>query len=362
MASRHSIWLPFITILIFTVRAEEPTNPELAKVDALIAQLGSDESKLRDAADLALRKIGLDALPKMKAARAETRDAEVRNRLDTLLKLFAPERKARTRDEIFHADSNELTRTLYQENVNENARLAETASGGAPQAPEIFNTRKFLGVSFPSNQDAILSEFTELLGFKTAITLATISEMEKNFDDRHDNIHTPPVRFLGAAVRFSPFRKQRLAQEALGKELADLLKPIDALSQREQPPSAEEWKTMRESLKKVRDLVAFKSGTLKSCAMSLNRDKMSCVFQDALVLDVIHNIAIQSNVRVFFDPVELGNELAEKKFSGRYEDVSCQEILQKLIEPLNLSYRIEGEGESQRVVIQRIAAPDPVKK
>jgi len=74
-----------IFLLFFTIAAGPATAPAPKEVDALIAQLGHDDFRIREEASTKLQKIGKPAIPSLKQAMSSA-DPEVQSRAEMLIK------------------------------------------------------------------------------------------------------------------------------------------------------------------------------------------------------------------------------------------------------------------------------------
>ncbi|MCY3022332.1 MAG: STN domain-containing protein [Planctomycetota bacterium] len=298
-----------------------------AQVQKLIQQLGAEDFATREAADIALRKLGAPVVPALRAARAAAKDAEVQKRLDALVEIWPPGRKERGYDEMHLADAKELFGELYREWLAENKRTLALLGGG-------YQRLKFFGTA-PSNDGIILSELATLVRYKPEDTLAEAMRMQAEFEKqmtpgaqvqlRDDS----PVRFLKNVIS-KPRGVSSPAQE-LWRQWAGAEKVIG----REQPPTAEEWQKLGPALR----------ATLRS-------EKVSMVFKDASFLDVVGTIGMQvsgtigmqvsGEPRFFFEPAALFGEVVNEKVTCRYEEVPWEQALGEVLAKAGLTYRVEG--------------------
>ena len=109
------------------------TQPDLQRVDALVAQLGDDEPKVRARANEALNRLGDGVEAHLKSARASTSDPQIQTALDSLL------------FNIDHARTNGPTLITMKQRA---APLAEVLDGLAMQG----------GIEFGSGVESLIAD------------------------------------------------------------------------------------------------------------------------------------------------------------------------------------------------------------
>jgi hypothetical protein len=207
-----------------------------AQIRKLIQQLGDEDFAAREAADMALRKLGILAVSALRAARGEAKDAEVVKRVEGLLEIWPPERKERTTQELTTADTAETVRALYDEWLAEHKRC-QFLTG--------YHRLRCLGFVY-TNTVAIEADLGALLRIRPLNTLDAIKSLEEAYRRERGDVTSPgaesPIRFLARVGGFA--RRQQAAQRTgtLSAECAALL-------ERQEPPTAAEWLKVRPDLR-----------------------------------------------------------------------------------------------------------------
>jgi len=313
---RHACLLLVLITLCFRAAAQEAEDD--AKIKQAIAALGNNDFKVRNAADLTLRKFGALALPHLR--NANSNDPEVKQRLEKLLMLWPPPREKRP----MKADPSEIAR-LYDEYVAEVRRVALV--NGMP-----IEEKKFFG-PLESNEAAILSEFKMVMRQDVKNMMDAFMEFRKTREQKFEgNRIVSPDRFLMAGIPADERlnRLRRLARERL----------LDAV-QKQDPPTAEAWKQLRQD---VIEAVAEGSHGMVGGSVSM-------IFDKANLSDVLSTIAKQTSIRLFPEPPELIKPDAE--VTVRIEGATWEVALEEVLKPHGLIATMAGQGEGLHIVIRR---------
>jgi hypothetical protein len=112
---------------------------------------------------------------------------------------------------------------------------------------------------------------------------------------------------------------------------------VGALADRDAPPTAEEWRRLKPELRRLPG--------------HADDAKVSMIFQDAVATEVWANMAIQCRMRAFFEPPKLFDEVADKRLTCRFEDVTWEKALSETLEQHGLAYRIEGGPKNRYILV-----------
>ncbi|MCW8132129.1 MAG: hypothetical protein KIS92_17415 [Planctomycetota bacterium] len=169
-------------------------------------------------------------------------------------------------------------------------------------------------------------------------TLNALSQMEKV---------TVPIYAGGAASISGPRLLKRMvnAQQAQIDSVknAEMIDKMRTLFEAENPPARNDWERVR---KEAGEWIAELQGERMKIPLErqLERYKVSMIFTKANAIDVLSTLAMQTGIRIRFEPHGLYKEIKDKQITARFEDARAIDSMTKIAGDMGLTFQFDDKN------------------